>query len=146
MNWGTKIALSFVGFALIMLTMVVISMNEDINLVAEDYYLQELAYEDQIDRIKNTNGLQEAPTITHNKESKTIEVAFPTVLGPDFLEGEIYLFRPSDSKYDVKAKIQLNEDFEFSMPVANRAKGLWMIKLLWSNGNIEFYDEKKVVL
>ena len=42
--------------------------------------------------VRNTNGLQEAPTITHNKESKTIEVVFPTVLGPDFLEGEINHF------------------------------------------------------
>lgn len=145
MNWGTKIVLSFVGFALIMLTMVMISVNEDVNLVAEDYYTQEIEYEDQIERMKNTRGLVEAPTITHNRDTKTITLAFPKALGPDFLEGEIYMFRPSDSRYDVKANVELNENFEFSIPIENRKKGLWKIKLLWSNGEIEFYDEKKVV-
>ena len=62
MNWGTKITLSFIAFVGIIITMVVISMRQDISLVAKDYYVQEIAYQDQIDRIRNNHDLGEFKT------------------------------------------------------------------------------------
>ena len=59
MNWGVKIVISFVFFIGLLFGLVYISMNQDISLVSENYYEQELAYEDQIQRIKNTNNLEE---------------------------------------------------------------------------------------
>ena len=52
-NWGTKIALSFVGFCGLMIFMTVKSFNTDFHLVTEDYYAEELQYQDHIDRVKN---------------------------------------------------------------------------------------------
>ena len=44
MNWGTWIALSFVLFALFIGALVVVCVRQDINLVALDYYKQEIDY------------------------------------------------------------------------------------------------------
>ena len=78
MNWGTKIVFSFIAFAGLIITMVVISMRQDVSLVAKDYYVQEIAYQDQIDKIQNQKALESEPTIKLSQEF--VEVSMNTVL------------------------------------------------------------------
>ena len=52
MNWGNKIMLSFSVFVAIIITMVVVSMKQDVFLVSEDYYDKEVKYQNQIDKMK----------------------------------------------------------------------------------------------
>ena len=54
MNWGHKIVMTFIVFAAIIISMVVISMRQDVSLVAADYYKQELAYTEQMNKLENT--------------------------------------------------------------------------------------------
>ena len=78
MNWGHKITISFILFAIIIITMVTIAMRTDVNLVAPDYYEEELAYQEQIDRSKNFQGLSNKPTV--QKIDNQILVTFPSEL------------------------------------------------------------------
>ena len=94
MNWGVKITLSFIAFVLIMITMVMISMRQDVNLVADDYYKQEIAYESQIERIKNTNNLASPPEISFNRGTNRIYVSFSSKLADRIRSGEVLLYRP----------------------------------------------------
>jgi hypothetical protein len=47
-------------FVVMTLAMVVYFMGHKVDLVAEDYYKQEIEYQDQIDKIANTQALQNA--------------------------------------------------------------------------------------
>ena len=145
MNWGSKIVLTFIVFIAIMATMVIISMRQNVNLVADDYYAQEIAYEDQINRIKNTKALESAPVILFEKEKTLVKLDFQKSSKP-FKKGELLLFRPSDRYQDVKAKIKLDENGQFRMSVNGHAPGLWIVKINWSDGEKEYYAEKQVVL
>ena len=75
MNWGNKIAISFIIFIGIIVTMVVISMKQDISLVSTDYYEQEIAYQDQIDRMERTRGLEKQPEILLDRNTGKMNIS-----------------------------------------------------------------------
>jgi len=74
MNWGTGIVIAFVCFAGVLATIVTISMKQDVGLVAKDYYKQEIAYQDQIDRKTNYNQLERKPVIKLDASKNHIEL------------------------------------------------------------------------
>jgi hypothetical protein len=57
MSWGTKIAFLYLSFATMIGVMVYKSVTQSVDLVAPNYYEQELKYQDKIDginKIRNT--------------------------------------------------------------------------------------------
>ncbi len=141
MNWGYRIVLSFIVFIGIIVTMVVISMKQDVGLVSEDYYKQEIAYQDQIDRIKRTKALKKQPVIEVHHETGAIEVTLPQ---EDIQDGEVWLFRPSDDQMD--KKIQLPSKGSIQIPIKEMPAGRWQVKVLWSHKGLEYYTENSIFI
>ena len=140
MNWGRGIVIAFVGFAAIIATMVTISMKQDISLVAKDYYKQEIAYQDQIDRQENFNGLESKPFI--KKESGQLVLIFPSKLAENVSDGSIHLFRPSAANEDQKWTLSLDTTGKQLFNLNDYSKGRWVVKLFWKNASgMEFYNE-----
>ena len=144
MNWGKSIVLAFVLFAGLVITMVTISMKQDVNLVAHNYYEEELAYEDQMNRIRNFENLSIKPTISRINQEIILE--FPAQVASEMLNGEIHFFRPSDGNIDKKIKIELNDEFRQSFPITAFSTGMWKTKLKWKSESQEFFFEQKIVL
>jgi len=141
MNWGYRIFVSFVLFVGLIVTLVTISMRQDINLVAEDYYEQEIEYQDQIDRLKRTSELKVQPEIRLVKPENLVVIA----MNQEKVEkGEALFFRPSDSTMDKLVTITNNASREIS--VAGWEPGLWKVKLSWQADGKEFYTEKTIFL
>ena len=78
MNWGYKIVVAFVIFAAFIGTLVGICVNQDISLVAKDYYRQEIAYQEQIDRMANHEALPEKPKVTYKGVREQLYLPFPS--------------------------------------------------------------------
>jgi len=144
MNWGKSIVLAFVLFAALIITMVVISMRHDVNLVAPNYYEEELAHEDQMNRIRNFNGLETKPTISRN--GSQIILSFPIDIANQIESGEIHFFRPSDQSVDKKIEIKLDQNYRQSFPTSALSTGLWKTKLSWKTATQEYFFEQKIVL
>lgn len=145
MNWGAKIVLSFVLFTIVIFTMVYISMDQEVNLVSIDYYKQELAYQSQINRIKNTKALVHAPAIDFDRNRGSIVIHFTPELSERMIEGEVYLFRPSDAKMDIRSNLELDANYQQIISLDGREKGLWKVKLSWKDNKSEYYDEKVII-
>ncbi|MCA6073257.1 FixH family protein [Fulvivirga sedimenti] len=141
MNWGYKIAISFVIFIGIIVTMVVISMNQDISLVSADYYEQELAYQDQIDRMERTRKLEKQPEIILDRNSGVITI---DVFDSTVDSGEILFFRPSDASMD--KRVSFPASGKLNIAVNDWEQGLWKVKLSWSVAGDDFYLEEIVNL
>lgn len=141
MNWGYRIVLSFVVFIGIIITMVVISMKQDVGLVSEDYYKQEIAYQDQIERIKRTKALKTQPRIAINRASESLDVTLPQ---QEIQDGEVWLFRPSNDKMD--RKIQLPANGNIQIPIQEMPAGRWQVKVLWTHKGLEYYTEDSIYL
>lgn len=140
MNWGKSIALFYGLFVVALLAVVVFSFTQDVNLVADDYYQQELVYEDQINRIKNTESLEIKPALV--LKGNYVELTFPQELSP---KGSILFFRPSDAKMDRRISVALGVDNKQQIDFSKAEKGLWKAKLTWNQDNKEYYQEFVIV-
>ena len=110
MNWGWKITI-FMGIYMAgILGVVWFAMTQEVNLVTEDYYKKELAYEEQITRLKNTKTLENKPSFGLSKDKKLVVLSFPEGLVPE--KGEILLYRPSDFTQDRRFKLGLDENLQ----------------------------------
>lgn len=140
MNWGKSILLFYSLFVIALLAMVYFSFTQDVNLVAEDYYQQEIAYEDQITRIKNTESLVEKPTVV--LKNTYVEITFPKDLNP---KGVVLFFRPSDSSKDRRVPLALGANGTQQIDFSTQLAGLWKAKLTWKQGEKEYYQEFVIV-
>lgn len=140
MNWGKGIFIFYSLFVIAILWVVVFSFSVDVNLVSDDYYQQELAYEDQIVRIKNTDSLVEKPTVI--LKNGYVELTFPKDLK---VKGTILFFRPSDATKDIKIPIALGLNGKQEIAFSTQVAGLWKAKLTWSQDEKEYYQEFVIV-
>ena len=144
MNWGWRIVIVMAIYMIGIISVVWYAMTLDVNLVTEDYYQEELTYEDQINRLRNTESLTEKPTFTFSADRKYIVLAFPDGLSPD--EGVITLFRPSDFTQDRKFKLELDEENQQEFVTVSLMPGLWKAKLLWERDDKSYFQEFVIVI
>ncbi|WP_420387637.1 FixH family protein [Roseivirga sp.] len=146
MNWGNRIILAFVLFFGVVFTMVYISMNTEFSLVADNYYEQELAYEDQINRIRNVNNLAEKPEFSIDRSALKVSLKFPEAIAEGIKEGKVKFYRSSSSRHDQETELQLNEDMEYVKDISQMVTGAWKIQLFWTDGEKEYYQEIEFVI
>jgi len=139
MNWGTGILLSIIGFIVIIMTMVVISVRMDgIELVTEGYYEKEIAYQDQIDKEQVTLD-QNRDVISFNSQKQLLILDLPAGV-----KGNLHLFRPSNAELDQKLSLDGSNIGVIEIPVDKLKEGYWKAQLNWTENGIEFYQEKKL--
>ncbi|PRY86199.1 FixH family protein [Mongoliibacter ruber] len=139
MNWGSGIVLTLVAFATIMISMVVICVKQDdIHLVTQDYYEQEIKYQEQIDRMINANAL-DIEAMEYDSQLKSILLHLP-----EGSKGTLHLFRPSDARLDQKINIDILNSNTNTVDLKSLKEGYWRVKLTWIEDEKEFYLEKKI--
>ena len=142
MNWGKWIVLSFVLFTLFIGTLVVVCVREDISLVSPDYYQQELVFQDQIERIRNTEMLKGKPVI--QLLNQALVVQFNQSQSID--GGNLLLFRPSDNHYDKSYALPSPGGDTQQFDISNLPRGMYKARLLWKMQSKEYYLEEIVNL
>jgi hypothetical protein len=144
MNWAMKITITMIIFAMILATMVVVSMRQDISLVATDYYAQEIQYQGRIDDINNYKALGSPLNIKYLKANQTAEIAIPQ--GDEDTKGTIVFFRPSDARFDFEQAIALDESGLQQLNLNGKIPGLWKVKIAWTGNGKAYYTEQNIVL
>lgn len=145
MNWGIKIIVAYVCFGALVASLVIISMKQDISLVAKDYYKQEIAYQDQIERISNYKNLEKTPEMSLDKANASLILSFPKEI-KEVKSGSLLLFRPSKASMDQEFELRLNDDLQQIFTIGHLSTGLWKVRLSWLAGDKEFYNEQIIVL
>ena len=139
MNWGYRITILYLGFMVIILTLVTICMKQTVELESKDYYAQELKYQERIDATKNANALSAG--IEHEVNGKQIILSIPIEqLSKDFF-GEIYFFCPSDGLKDIRVNMHFDATGKQVYNGAGLQKGVYKMKLSWRSNGKNFYKE-----
>jgi len=138
MNFGKWIVVSFVLFAVFIGTLVTVCIREDVNLVSNDYYKEELAYQEQIERLNNTEKLVQKPTIKLTDHT-SLQVEFKQNA---VQEGELKLFCPSNPKMDKKFKLSTSGTGSQVFELSGLQSGMYKAQLLWTMDGKEFYLEE----
>lgn len=141
MDWGKGIVLTIIGFVVLIMTMVVISVRMDgIELVTENYYEEEIKYQDRIDESNSAVELNRE-VISYDAQSKVIELDLPSGT-----IGSLQLFRPSDSSLDQKIKIEVTHSGKTAVALKDLKTGYWKVQLNWSENGINHYQETKITI
>ncbi|MBS1537367.1 MAG: FixH family protein [Bacteroidetes bacterium] len=139
--WGTAIV--YCLFAAGTIGFVVFASTQKVDLVSEDYYKNEIVYQKQIERMNRTNALKETVTWYISGDGKTVEFKFPN---NDITDGTIKFYRPSSSSLDKEFKVTPNADGIQFIPVESLPKGMWKVKVEWSEHNENYYLESNLML
>jgi hypothetical protein len=143
-NWGTGVVIGIIVFVVISITTTVIFMTQDVSLVSDNYYEKSLSYQDEIDKQSRTNSLDEQVKINFNGE--VINILFPADYLNKNISGEIYFYRPSDSKLDFKMPLDLNEEGNQMILAKDYEKGFWRMKLNWIMDGNRYYNERAITI
>ena len=142
-NWGTGIVLAFIGFiSFIMYFVISMNMNKkyDHDLVTEDYYKEELSFQNEITKEENSKNLEE--DISWKRTDDGLLIAFPEALKAQNITGKVFLYRPSNKQLDFETTISLS-DHNLLIPDKRLLGGRWNIKVDWQyNGNSYMYKKQ----
>ena len=137
MTWGKWIVVSFILFAGFIATLVTVCMQQDVNLVSKDYYKEELAYQEQIVRMNNTNQLNVKPIIRQSGDF--VEVDFEHFHKIE--SGSLKLFRPSDPRLDKAFALTSTQSNTQSFRTTGMDKGMYRARMQWAMDGKEFFIE-----
>ena len=141
-NWGHGLTIFFTLFITSLGVVLYKSFSINRDLVKDDYYVDDLELKKLVEKKRNANELQDLK-ISYDATSKLFIISFPSNMEA---KGNIQLYRPSDKSKDITLPIVLTEASECIVPATNLDKGLWRIKLDWSDGSREYFFEEAFTL
>ena len=144
-NWGTGIVVAFVAFiSFILYFVITMSTNKkyEHDLVIENYYGQELEFQNAINKEINSQTLKQ--DIVWKRTSEGLLIEFPDNFKPEEITGTISLYRPSNKLLDFETSIQLS-DSTFLITDKRLLDGRWNLKIDWKVNGEEYLYKKEIV-
>ncbi|NQZ76159.1 MAG: FixH family protein [Ekhidna sp.] len=139
MNWGHRIVVAFACFAAFIGYMVVRAFQEDFDLVAEDYYAQEINYQNKLNKLSDT--AEAGKSVMVKQVGGNVELTFPET---DAV-GSIQFYHPSKKMFDREFDIDLTNNQQ----VIDRSEliaGVYRINISWKEGNQDFYQQSRIYI
>lgn len=143
MNWGKGLALSLVAFAAMMAAFGIASARRSEALVTEEYYAEELRFQDRIDA-QDRAGALSAPVsidVTDNR----VRLRFPEELTGSRITGTLKLLRPNDPRADRDLRIDASEGV-FGSAVLDLWPGRYDASLEWQADGVTYHTSAKLVV
>lgn len=140
MNWGLRIIILYSGFVIFMLALVYKCTQQKFDLVAKDYYAQELVYQKVIDGSQNKALLNASINIKQEGGNVLVQLP-PSQAG--FQNGKVFFYRPSDASKDRTI------DFTTVNTIVNQkqfVQGLYKVKLTWDKNGKHYFDEQSIYI
>lgn len=143
--WPYAVVVCMVLFMGYIASFVYKAMNKDVNLVSQNYYEQEIAYQDHINTVGRTKAAGDVE-ITYQEANQAILLQLPESYKAQKVNGSIHLFRPSDSKLDQNILLQPGRDMSQLIETTTLEKGLWKIRVSFKADAQDYYTEKTIQL
>jgi hypothetical protein len=141
---GHAVVAVMVIFILIMTQFMVRAYHNQETLVAEDYYGDELRYQDQIDKLKNVSTLGQDVKV--DPQPGTLTFTFPEVLRGKAIAGELYLMRPSDAAADHRVAFTVDAEGRYVLDTRTMPTGAYTVQLEWNAEGTKYLTEDRIHL
>jgi hypothetical protein len=143
-TWGHGIFLLLAVFLIGMITLVVISSSQEINLVSEDYYPKGINYQQQIDKEARTTQLDKG--IEFSQDESNVYLKFPNLDSLSSISGKVLMFYPRSYRFDKEYDIDLNDSLYQIISKDSIMTGKCIIKIDWSIDSVDYYQEETLML
>jgi len=144
-SWGHGIVIALAAFIIFILSMLFLFPNGQKNseMVTDNYYEEELQYQDVIDAKKRADTLQEKPVYSQNKEG--IKINFPQSHDNSNITVKFVLNRTDDQNLDIKKSVQLDVNKSFLIPSQVLKVGNYTLRLMWTKDKTDYRMDFDVI-
>lgn len=144
-SWPTGIIIAILSFVIFILSFVyrVTFMPEyDHHLVSDEYYKDELNYQQEIN--KQNKGLELVENVQLIKTNEGLLITFPKEFDPSKISGTISFQRLSNSKIDFTLPIELKST-TYLVEDQFLVEGRWDVKIEWTVNNTDYLYKEKII-
>jgi len=112
------------------------------DLVVEEYYKNELTFQEQLDKTINASLLSE--NIHLEQTSEGLVISFPKELESASIKGNVFLYRPSNKQLDSEIPLSLSSH-QLLVPDSRFIDGRWNIIIDWEYKGEKFYFKEDIL-
>ncbi|HAD96336.1 MAG TPA: hypothetical protein DCG19_02960 [Cryomorphaceae bacterium] len=143
-NWGTGIALTLIVFAGLLSFAVYTALQQDFDLVSEDYYAEELAFQEVIDQ--RTNALRLEDKARLKVEGDQILLELPSDLEGKTKTVKTHMYYELEADYDFHIDQGKTINNRFTIDFPHFATGKWIAKVKVHCEDVDYFFEPEIVL
>jgi nitrogen fixation protein FixH len=112
-------------------------------LVAPDYYEQELRFQTRMDSTQHAQQLGQQAAVTYDPQARVISLSLP---GQEKPAGTIQLYRPSAAGLDRHFPLSLDRSGRQNIGAAELEPGLWKVRVAWRADDRDYFVDEPVVI
>jgi hypothetical protein len=139
-NWGTGLTIAYSSFVVFMLSMVYLCTQQHFDLVSDDYYEQELKFQQVIDGTRNEQLLERQTSL--GMANGVVTVTLPMEKIDE--GGKVVFYKPDNATFD--KTIALNGTNRASIPVSELKSGQYKVKAIWKSEGKPYYNEQSLII
>jgi hypothetical protein len=144
--WPIVIISYFVVFITFIVVFVIFAARQRTDLVRQDYYDEEIRFQQQIDRVSRTRPISAEVGVTYDSSRQLITITLPVAQANRQPAGKILLYRPSDARLDRNIRLAVDEKGSQLVDTKKLRAGLWKVRVEWSVDGHEFFFDKSIVV
>ena len=142
-SWGYGIVAVYATFVCGMLYLVLQSSRQKVDLVTEEYYEQEIRYQERIDRSNRAAKLSDR--VRFEAGGGYLAFRFPPEFREAEVKGKALLYCPSDDGKDISIDVSTRTGV-YRVPLPADRKGSHTVKLEWQAQGKTYYSEQQLFL
>jgi nitrogen fixation protein FixH len=143
--WPIAIVTFFIVFAMFIATFIAWATHQREDLVAANYYENEVRYQQQLDRMNQTQPLAAQVAVRYDAAQHSIVITLPVAQTRE-AAGRIYLYRPSDARLDRDVQLAVNPEGVQHLNARGLRAGLWKVRVQWSANGKDYFVERSVLV
>jgi len=123
--------------------MVIASNKQNVDLVSNDYYKDEIAYQKVLDASKNEAHL--AGSVAVHANADKIFIDFPGEFANEAISGSVHLYSPMNSKWDRDVAIHVTGD-RMDISRSGLQPSIYSVKVSYAVAGKDYYYETQIDL
>jgi hypothetical protein len=142
--WPVGILAAFALFFVGLTSAIVIAATHGESLVSNDYYEQEIKFQDQItgaDRAQKSGA-----KIVFDAQTGLLVIQVPVAQLNHKISGTVELYRPSEPKLDREFLLEPRADGTQTFNFSRLAGGLWVVRVKWTAAGGNYFLEQKITV
>jgi len=143
-SWGNTLLLVFAAFGGMISFMVYRCMQTPVDLVAKEYYKDELTYQQVIDARQKALALSTGVTLRQAAEA--ITVTLPEEMRNTGVKGSIQFYCPSDAGRDRRFALQPDTTASQYIAAGIIKPGRYTVRIQWESNGVRYFEEKPFVV
>jgi hypothetical protein len=144
--WPVSIISFFVIAIVGCVSFVAFCSRHPADLVAADYYEQEVHYQAQINRSHSAGQHAQPASVTYYPTTRRVVLALPPNSSPSQIAGKIQFYRPSAINLDRQFKLEPNSDGVQTIDATSLPPGLWKVRVSWTIENQDYFIDQKLII